>query len=75
MFKSLIDVIAFINKTQVLMYDKSTLLSILNIFTSIYIQSMFSKKLLLSGGLPIYIYACHVIIALTSLVISLWELA
>ena len=32
-----------------------TLLSILNIFTSIYIQSMLSKKPALSRGLPIYI--------------------
>ena len=56
MFKSLIDVIAFINETQVLMYDKSNF--IINpqyIYKYIYIQSMLSKKLPPSRGLPIYI--------------------
>ena len=73
MFSSLSVVIAFINETQVFMYDNSNFINNPQIFTSMYIQRVLSKKPSLPRGLTIYIYHCHVTISLISLVISLWE--
>ena len=54
-FSSLIEVIAFINETQVFMYDNSNFI-INPLFTNMYIQRVLNKKPSLSQGLPIYIY-------------------
>ena len=56
MFSSLMIVIAFINETQVFMYDKSSFIYNPLIFTSMYIQRVLSQKPSLSRGLSIYIY-------------------
>ena len=75
MFRSLIEVAAFINETQIFMYDNSNF--IINpqyryIYKYIH-SSVLSKKPSLSRGIPIYIYHCHMTMSLISLVISLWE--
>ena len=60
-FKSLINVITFINETQVFICDKSNF--IYNpLCTSAYIQAVSREDLPLLRGIPIYIQACHVIV-------------
>ena len=56
MISSLIIVIAFINETQVFMYDEYNFINNPHLFTSMYIQRVLSKKPSLSRGLSIYIY-------------------
>ena len=61
MFKSLIDVIAFINETQVFICDNSNFINN-PLYTSMYIQAVSREDLPLLRGIPIYIQACHVIV-------------
>ena len=70
MFSSLIEIIAFINETQVFMYDNSNFIYNPHIFTSMYIQRVLIKKPNISRGLPIYIYlSCDYMLIL--LIVSL----
>ena len=54
-FKSLIDVITFIYETQVFICDNSNFINS-PLYTSIYIQAVSREDLLISRGIPIYIY-------------------
>ena len=55
LYLSLINAIAFINETQVFIFDNSNFINN-PLYTSMYIQAMFHQKLPLFRGLPIYIY-------------------
>ena len=59
--KSLIDVIAFINETQVFICDNSNFINN-PLYISMYIQAVSREDLHLSIGIPIYIQACHMIV-------------
>ena len=73
MHKSLFNVTAFINKTQLFMNDKSNFITNpLSIYKYVH-SSCIKIRATPPREAYLYIYACHVIVTRTSLVISLWE--